>query len=1343
MALSIYDIKRIIRPKEIYAPSDDFRVLDSWTEVDDSKDCPARERTLKYLCYRIAVMDPDTGEERTLYKALKFARVIRLPKSAKQSTSLADMHSQILAAVYESHINLVTVIANIIEPALGLLYLYGVQGTGYTIDDAKRAAKNSYVGFTHAMQGTYRVLEMRTINAQEAEWLREKMYNMEYMTAIRGIPKYRDAAADMGVKSVTGKPADPDAQGTLEEIITGMADYEYVLQILSTPVGRNALTAWQTQTQKDMTNWYGQLQGTKSLSANLSIPMMYMANTGISQGWNKGYTDADSVSYNRGSSFNAGFGQSVGEGLSQSFSESFGRTQGVSVTDSVSQSHSISLGQTQGLTTGITHGQGTNSGFNIGQSQNVGLSNNAGINQGQNVSHSQGTGVSNGMSVGTSENYGQSASESISQTHSQSTSQGISWNSGITQGQTLGSSINHGVTHSFGTSQNIGGSVGTSNGWSSSTTENSGRSENHSLGTSNGQGSSTTTTDGVSGGLGVSVFGINGSVNGSHSDSNSLSINVSANNSDSSGFNTSTGFSKGTSGSTSQSQNWGFGASESVGETESIGQTASNSFSQSFSQGGNFGIGESFGTSHGQTLGESWGISKNVSNSLNISQNASDSFGQSIGLSQSVGQNRGWGASQGASIGQNESVSQSASASQSQSFSESLGLTRGHSEGQSFGNSYTQGVSNGKTENWSQSQNVSRGESTGEGTSQSHSTNTGSSGGITTGTSSSMGLGPSIGYSKSYQWKDKEVEDLLEILQYQNERLKKALRGQGAFYTYVYLAVPNMDALEAAKTVAKSTWQNDYALSQPLQIMDLTELEQKHLLYHFSAFSTDVTREIIGGAEEYKYATVLLPTEYVAYTHLPRISEGGIFSEVNDIPNFAVPSMMRGEIYMGTVISAERYTINNGYNTPFEYRLPEKGLMHGFFTGASRSGKTVAAMRFVAELAHVRRSATGKRLRIICMDPKHDWRTIARFVEPERFNFYSLGDKNFHPLHFNPCKIPHGVDAQRWIDGMIDIYCRAYGLLERGKQILGETLYALYDEAGVFKAMNSPDWMETVPELSKKVTFTAAYKKMERIKEGHEDPSNVKGKIGNDTRDAYARLLDRLQAFSRPYSVEHMLFGREDGVSIDEIIGNDDVTVFESEGLESSFANFIFGVLTSGIYKYGKSHEGGFLSEDQYETVLVIEEANKVFTGSDVAGTGSGKSFGMTGQSEFEEILDQSAGYGLFIFCITQRLSQMPSAVIANSGIAFIGKLKEEKDIQVAITSIGRDYRFQDRELVKWFPRSPTGWFVCMSSRCFDIKDAEPVMIKVSPLNMAPPSNAEIEELLTTREMMTKLKNAA
>lgn len=1406
MGLSYYDIKNIIRGKHVaVTPADDFRIIDSYAIYKDSNKKVANQ-PLDYLCYELESINPETGEKLHFFKALKFARVIRLPKSAKQSTSFMDIQQQVLTSVYENGYNMVTIIANIIQPKpIGLLFLYGVQGIADNIEDAKQKADEDFIGLTRNLQGSFRTLELKNIDAEESEWLREKMYNMDYMTVVRGVPKANHGGEDMGNKGIGGKNLNPDSQGTLEEFIAGMADYEYVIQVLSTPVFQRTLKEWSLQTEKQMTAWYGQLQGTKALSFNLSMPMMYMANQSSSEGWSKAYTDAESVSFSEGESFSNSYSESVGQGLSQSFSESFGITEGQSVTNSVTHSVGVTegqtIGQTQGITVGQTEGQtiGQTDGLTFGQTQGVTTGQTLGESLSQSFGQSVGQNVSSSTSVGTSQSV--SNSESVNQ----STSANVSNTLGTTQGQNysqgFGSSVsqshNVGSSESFGTSENtsVGESTSTSvgqstsssqsssvsNGWS--TSHGTSTSESHSSSESfthsesvtetesHSEGTSTTGTFGTTtgGNAGVSLFGI--SAGGSHSVSASVSTGKTTSDTYGTSESVSNGYSKSESHSTSSSESFTSSQSGSVSMGSSVTQGSSltqgntSSLTNSTGSSHNVGASESYGTGSSQSTNESFGLSQSTSQSQSISNGVSQGWGSSV--SQSNGMSTSQGFSQGQSFSSNmsnsasqsmsnsmsnslsNSASQSQSTSASQSTSNSMSnsvsnsqstsqsvsnsVSNGQSVGSSISQSQSQSTSHGTSENYSQSQGISQGTSKSNGVSQSQSLSTGMSGAHMTGSSSSMGFGPSIGFNKSYQWMDQQVKDILELLEYQNERIKKSLRGEGAFYTYVYIACPSRDALAAATALAKSTWQNEYAMVNPLQVLKLTEEEQKHLLYHFAAFSADVTREAVGGAMQYKYSTVLLPQEYVAYTHLPRISEGGVFADVNDIPKFAVPSQLKGEIYMGSILSAERYTFLNGYKTPFDFRIDESELMHGFFTGASRSGKTVAAMRFVAELANVRRKNTGKRLRIVCMDPKQDWRTLARFVDPDRFRFYSLGNCNFRPVKINPFKIPKGVVPQTWIDGVIDIYCRAYGLLERGKQMMGETIYSLYEDAGVFEAQEHENWQELVSDLSRQVTFQNVYKRMESIKARLEDPTNPKGRAGNDTRDAYARLLDRLQCFSRPFSIETKLFGTSEGIGIDEMIGNDDVTILESSGLEKTFKNFIFGVITSGFYKYAKAHEGGYLAADQYETVLVIEEANEVLIGNDCAGSGSGSAMGMSvsGQSEFEEILDQSAGYGLFIIAITQKIADMPKSIIANSGLVFAGRLKTPDDITVVIRSVAREERYDDRDMVKWFPRMATGMFVCQRSRTFDFKDAEPILVQIARLNAVPPSNAEIDEMLS------------
>lgn len=1332
---------------------DDLKILRNWKEYADDR------KSMKYLMYELEMHEPG-GNVVHFYKAIKLTRIIRLPKNAKQSESFMSMHSQVLAAVWERNIKLLTVIANLLHPVpLGMMYLYGVQGVADTAEKAKYIADNDFIALSSTLQGTYRVLEHRILTYDELEWLTEKMYMMDKMTVLRGIPQAKDGGVDVGSKGMGNKSVNPDAQDTTEEYIAGMSDKEYILQIISSPVKSEHLERWLAQTAQEMTKWNKQLQGMTSMNFSISIPMMYMANLGASQGWSHSYTDADSVTNTTGESISSSVANSVSESVSHTVGESIGKSLGTSTTETngtsqgFSRGHSFAetLGQNQSHSTGTTVGDGTNQSF--GGSEN--MSHSVSQNQSQGVSHSQTT--NDTVSEGVANSFSQS--QSVSRSHTDTTSESVtnSTTSGVSGSQsfTQGSSYTSGVNNSSSTTVTDGTNHSASSGTNSSVSNGSNWSNGTTAGTSTTNGtsgssgwsnsSSEGTTSGISGGIFV--------INGSSGDSSSTTTGTSGSEgwSQSSSVNNSTTSSVG--GSTTNS----FGTSNSVtnGSSHSVSNGTTTGTSQSWgsnqsttqSNGWNESVSQSFGQTTGSsdTVGSTIGTSVGQTNSSSVSHSNGESWGtnSTVGTGESWSTGHGTNWSSGTSHNESFSNSDTVGASQSQSTGTTSSQTDGTSHSVSHGTTQTDSFTHSTADTTGKSWGTTTGTSHGNSTSQSigHTVGQamGTSGTITNGSTTSMGIGPAIGYAKSYQWMDQEVKNILTLLDFQNMRLMKALRGNGAFFTDVYIATDSTESLAAASILAKSAWANTEAMICPLQILDLTPEEQNHLIYHFYAFSADNRKEGLGGRmESYRYSTILLSDEFAAYTHLPRISEGGVFADVGDVPKFAVPSMKKGDIYIGKVLSGERWTPSTGYETPFEYRLEESELMHGIFTGESRSGKTVAATRFVSELTKVRRKS-GKRLRIVALDPKQDWRILAKFVEPERFHFYSLGNPEFLPIKLNILKVPHNVNPQVWLDGIIEIYCRAYGLMERGKAILAETLYALYDEAGVFE--DSPNWREFVPERSAKVTFPKVYERMNQIKLDLEDPlKSGKGRMGNEARDAYTRVLDRMQIFGRKFSIETRLFGQEDGIGVDELIGKDDVIVLESYGLETTFRNFMFGCITSGFFKYAQGHEGGFLADDQYETVLVIEEANEVLTGSDTAGTGNSSMPSFGGQSEFERILDQAAGLGLFVFSITQKVADMPSSVIANSGLIFAGKISRPDDVTIIIRKIGREERYDDRDILKWFPRSPIGWFVCRSSRNFDFKDVEPVLVRVDPLNIDPPNNFELETRMIQKQAIGLLE---
>ena len=1334
-----------ILKKNRHDPTDDFRIVRTWKEYTDDR------KFMKYLMYELEMME-ENGNVVHFYKAVKFTRIIRLPKSAKQSESFMDMHGQVLAAIWERNIKLLTIIANLLKPVpLGLLYLYGVQGVSTTPDEAKAIADKDFVGLCSVLQGTYRVLEHRTLTYDELEWLHEKMYTMDRLTVVRGIPKAKSGGVDVGDKGMGGKNVNADSQDTTEEYISGMSDREYVLQIISSPVKSEHLERWLGQTAREMTRWYKQLQGNTSMNFSLSIPMMYMANLGASEGWNHSYTEADSVTDTVGSSISSSVSDSVGHSIGDTVGESIGHTTGTTVGETTGTSHGISEGSTSMESFGesTSHTDGVSNSVSVGESiggndsvsHNVSVSENVGISHTQGITESQSESIANSVSQSESitESIAQSQTESVNTTEtvgvngSQSVSQGESYTAGVnnstsisesmgqtanvTQTQTVGQ--NNSVTVTEGSNQSA--SVNGSSGWSS--TETVGK------------------TEGISGGIFV--------INGSDADtySQATGANGSEGWSESAGISNSVGQTAGN----SYSESVGVSSGGSYTATQGITQGTSESYGQSVSQTESAGWNQSVANSYGQSVGitESQGHTVGASVGQTYSQGMTQGTSETWGTTQSQGVSEGFGESHGTNWGVNASQSSGTNSSDMQgtthmnangtNASENWGENKSNTVSNSQSDSYTQNSSHTTGQSWGQTTSNGTGSSVAQSIGKSTGQSMGTSSMMTRGAATSMGIGPSVGYAKSYQWLDQEVQNILTLLQFQNDRLMKALRGNGAFFTDVYLATDSEESLAAAGTLAKSSWSNDESRICPLQVMDLSAEEQNHLIYHFYAFSPDNRKDgIPGRMESYRYSTILLGEEFSAYTHLPRISEGGIFADVGDIPKFAVPSQKNGEVYIGKVLSGERWTQSSGYETPFEFRIDDSELMHGIFTGESRSGKTVAATRFISELTKVRRKKTGKRLRIVALDPKQDWRILAKFVEPERFHFYSLGNPEFLPISLNLCKVPKNVNPQVWADSIIEIFCRAYGLMERGKAILAESLYALYDEAGVFE--DAPNWRDFVPQRSAQVTFPKLYERMNKIKLDLEDPmKSGKGRMGNEARDAYTRVLDRLQIFGRKFSIESRLFGQSDGIGVDELIGKDDVIVLESYGLETTFKNFVFGCITSGFFKYAQGHEKGFLADDQYETVLVIEEANEVLTGSDTAGTGNSSMPSFGGQSEFEKILDQSAGLGLFIFSITQKVADMPSSVIANSGLIFAGKISRPDDVMTIIRKIGREERYDDRDILKWFPRSPIGWFVCRSSRNFDFKESEPVLVKVEPLNVEPPNNYELETRMLQRSAISLL----
>ena len=1036
----------------------------------------------------------------------------------------------------------------------------------------------------------------------------------------------------------------------------------------------------------------------------------HTASSGTSQsnGTSNGTSSTNSSGWSsgQGSTWSNSSGHSQTTGTSNTTSH--GTTQGNTLTHGVTNGTTSSKGTSGNQSTGSTAGSSTSQGSTFQGSGGIGIASVSGSgSSGTGTSTSNTTSVSNGHTTNNGVNHSTTSSHAQSSSQSTTLSSGSTQSQGTTSGHSYGGNSTHGLTGSTshgstsGTSSTHGTSNTTSNGTTSSRSISNGTTSSYGGGTSHG----TTDSNGTSSSYGGGT---------SHGSTTSNGTTSSYGGGTSHGSTTSNGTTSSYGGGTSQGNTVGTSTGTTTGGGTSTSQTVSDGTTSSVSNG----ISNSTSVSNGTSSSVGGGTSQTVSNGTGTSNTISNGNTVSDSVSQSA--SRSYGGSNGVSSG--SSVSSGTSSTTANGNSTSSGTSSGNSDGMGWNTGTSSTNANGVSNSQSTTLSQSKGGSNSIANSVTSGTSSGNNSSWSTGMSSSMGLAPGISVGKSYMWKDMEVDNVLRVLEYQRERLLKSLNGQGAFFVDVMIGTDNDLAHEAVKSISKASFYNKEALATPLQVLEPKSPKKEHLLYHYSAFSPCVEKEEVSGyADSYKYSTVLLPDELTAYTHPPRFSYGGLYADIEDMPMLSVPSdRQNGDIYMGHILSAQTWSeeeyrrSGNGYRTPFKYCVYSNELMHAVFQGESRSGKTVGAIRFVTELSKAVRP-TGKRVRIIVFDQKADWRKLAKLVDPERFRFYRIDALGELSLSINLCKIAPNVNPENHLKTLSELFVSAYGLGILGVQIMKSALSSLYEKHDCLGA----DWATKSHINSQQVTLPKLYDEIKSLK----DNLIKQGSRGNMV-EAYDRVLIRLGDFTKKGTTLYEVFARPDGMGIHELLGQDDVVVVESSGLDRVEKNFIYGMMFATIYSYGVNN-GTFLSDDQYETVVVVEEANSVLIGQSSDNSSNGDN--LPGQSRFEDIIDQSAGNGMFVVSITQKIHAMPASIVNSCGIMFVGRSKDAQAQKLVMASIGKNEKF-DYQYMKWLSNMPDLTFMAKTGRTNDFKNSGPVHVFFDLLAVSPPTDQELIE---------------
>lgn len=404
---------------------------------------------LKYIIYLLEKKLND-GSIVEFYKATSFFRLLRVSKESKENKKFMDIHTDIVRAMYINDISIIQVIANILEPTPeGIMFLYGVQSTGNTLEEAVKKCAGDFNAFMRSFQGTHRTAHIGPISKETMNWIFKKLQKQTYSAVLKGIPAVRYGSGDN--RNIIKNDSSTEEQ--LEQFLIGATSMEFIMMMMATPISKNYLRTWLKKSLDEESKWQSQKQGSNSLSLGISIPMTISCNN------------------SNGTSLSAGTGTSAGT--------SVGETGGTS--DSTSSSTSISDGGSS--STGVSDSVGSS------------YSNSNGASSGESASSSDSSSDTWGASAGLFGAVQGSYSSGSSSSSSAGTSSGTSYTETNGQSTTSGTSQTDGTSWSEGTT--TGTTSGSSSGWSSSS--NSGTS------TSNSQGVTNSYSQGLSGGLAPSM----------------------------------------------------------------------------------------------------------------------------------------------------------------------------------------------------------------------------------------------------------------------------------------------------------------------------------------------------------------------------------------------------------------------------------------------------------------------------------------------------------------------------------------------------------------------------------------------------------------------------------------------------------------------------------------------------------------------------------------------------------------------------------------------------------------------------------------------------------------------
>ena len=608
-------------------------------------------------------------------------------------------------------------------------------------------------------------------------------------------------------------------------------------------------------------------------------------------------------------------------------------------------------------------------------------------------------------------------------------------------------------------------------------------------------------------------------------------------------------------------------------------------------------------------------------------------------LTYAYGENVSHTVGKGISSSFSQSVNESVSNSNSSSSSRSESQSQGRSSGSSFGGGSSQ---DGSSANWGYNSgtNSSTSQSYTSGTSFSHSISKSMGTSDTEGTSENESDTTGTSTTKTLNYENKGISELLQRIEQQLVRLnQQESYGMWEAAAYFFSNEVSTAVLAAATYKAIMAGENSGIEQAHVNVWTSSQLQEKNIrnIYDNVRYLVHPRAEIVM-TDEYKRQYVT-PTTLVSSTELgllmgfPRKSVAGL--AVQEMAEFGRAVVYENKKPKKSITFGKIYHMGIVEDTPVQMDL-DLFSSHCFITGSSGSGKSYATYNLLDRLL-----TNG--VHMLVVEPaKGEYKQI--FGNLAHVNIYTTESTTYQLLRINPFQFPDKIHILSHIEQVMQIFSASWPLYAAMPAILKQSVVNAYVLCG-WDIQNSV-W---VPGISdhKYPVFADVLKTLPDIINTSDYSADSKG-------DYKGALLTRVEAMTT--GMNGLIFKKSEGIS-DEKLFDENTLIDLSEVGSGETIALLMGVLIMRLNEYRKSQRklGMVSSHDSgLKHVTVLEEAHNLLKrtnkeqGED-GGNMIGKSVEMISNS-----IKEMRTYGEGFLIIDQSPLAVDSSAIENTATKII-----------------------------------------------------------------------------------------